>query len=151
MYTNDGEDGKRDWLRNFMFWIWLFFGGFAHFGIGRMFESSVYEIMGRILPILGNRRLTITGISQGGALATRAHDAFAAPCTWWRFFLSKAVVERASTLTTIYHRRDIVAVILLIFGYRHIGIIIKLGELAFPWWTYHTFDVYESTLKEEGL
>lgn len=162
MYTNDGEDGKHDWLHNFEFWPRYVRRGFAHNGISRMLESALPDI-DLALDNAKINTLEISGISQGGALAVGAFDsisrrfpalwvtayAFAPPPYWHRFALFPEVLDLArKSLKTIYVRGDIVALSTLIFGYRHVGQIIKLGSPCLPCIKKHTFEAYEDALKD---
>jgi hypothetical protein len=152
-----------DWIFNFFFWpltatpyrdqpiAWR-----AHGGLATLWQSARDEIIPKVIHA---ERVTVAGISQGGALAVLAHEdlvfrrgaagidsyAFAAPRVLW---LPPSVVrERFAGLTLIHRRGDIVTMLPpWAFGYQHVGTKQKIGNLALPWWTHHRFEEYEEAL-----
>lgn len=102
---------------------------------------------------------TIVGYSHGAGLAILAHEDYwynGGPAATYTFggprvlWMSPDISNRFINVTRVSVKGDPVAMLPpLCFGYHHVGVEMKLGDFAFPWWTHHRPIEYMKAL--EGL
>lgn len=153
------------WQRDFQFAVVLYKGMkipfLVHKGFASMWHSIRDEIMGRIQDEVNNgaKRLIVLGYSQGGALATLAHEdagfrfngldvstfSFASPRVLC--FPPKEIRERFATLTRFAVWGDPVPMAPPpIMGYTHVGSGIMIGPFSLFWPWNHKPEFYERGL-----
>jgi len=132
----------------------------AHRGFATLYKSGRDEIIKKVME-KNPKKIIISGISQGAALAVLAHEdiwfslstlrdnlftyAFAGPRVFW--FPPKALRERLTNVTHVARRGDIVTMLpFWMWGFRHSYKKIKIGKFDLPWWTHHEFKEYLDNL-----
>jgi hypothetical protein len=137
------SSSKQDWIDNFAFPVRPYrdmpYGWLAHGGFVRAWKAARDAIVADVMSILGDNQLVITGYSHGGALATLAHEnfvfhglipmtvIFGSPRVLW--MPPKALRHRFRDVTVIRNRGDIVTHLPpWLFGYQHVGEIVKIGK-----------------------
>jgi len=132
----------------------------AHRGFATLYKSGRDYIMKKIIE-KQPKKIIISGISQGAALAVLAHEdiwfniplvqdnlityAFAGPRVFW--LPSKALKGRLTNVIHIARRGDIVTMLpFWLWGFRHVAKRIRIGKPSFPWWTKHEFKEYLDNL-----
>jgi pimeloyl-ACP methyl ester carboxylesterase len=133
---------------------------FAHAGFIEMWRSVRDLIADRVafstktdaFPVIH-----VVGYSQGGALAILAAEdlrfrgyattltTFGAPRVFWGIVPHKVRIR--ATGTHFHRRGDIVTMVpFSVLGYSRFGHTKKIGPPAFPWWTHHRPQEYQSYL-----
>ena len=156
---------ESDWWYNFQFAKVLYkdstYPFWCHQGFAALYHSVRDSVLADIKAQVtaGARFLTILGYSQGGALATLAHE----DCGWhWPLLetttyvfgsprvlaVCPAVVTARFTHLSRYEvRGDPVPLAPpVIWGYRHVGNGIQIGPWSFPW-----FDKHDPINYQRGL
>lgn len=150
---------RSDWLHNFDFAVTPYKNmpskWYAHAGFVRLWKSAADEIM---KAIDGRIPRIVAGYSQGGALATLAHEAilwesgiqpetitFGSPRVVWA---SRKVLPRFSGVFNYRNRGDIIPHLPpVIMGYRHVGENENIGPWAIPSHLGHYPDKYREAFK----
>lgn len=148
-----GSVSKIDWLHNFMFWVFpvfrksykrMPFVWFSHRGFYVKWKAVEDSVLCVVREHPGIKRVVVTGFSQGGAIAVRAHESlwfnfpqlrgkfrtvvFGAPRTIW-FWNSWKLKERFRGLVRYEAGWDVVVKLpSVLFGYRHMGEKRKVGR-----------------------
>jgi len=160
-----GTWDKHGWWHNFDFAVTLYkdmkVPFMAHKGFAALYHSIRDKIMGRIGDEVNNgaKYLLILGYSQGGALATLAHEdagfrfnglavstvSFASPKVLW--LPPNQIKERFKFLTRYSTWGDPVPMVPpAIMGYTHVGTGNAVGPLSLFWPWNHEPDYYERSL-----
>lgn len=136
------SNGIKDWKNNLDFPAKVYKGLFVHRGFLRVWNSIVPHIKELILDTSLDK-IVITGYSHGGAIACLCCEyvwynrpdlrasieayGFGAPRVAWGFLGNKR--HRWDNFYVIRNINDIVTHLPpVIFGYRHVGTLIKIGE-----------------------
>lgn len=149
-----------DWLNNFDFPVVAYRASekpwFVHRGFKRVYKSGEQELLPQVLDI---RNPCIVGYSHGGPIAKFLHEAY-----WWRhrrqpdtltfgdprfcWFPPEEIKGRFSKVVSFHATGDLVThVPPLLFGYQHVGHVIKLGGFSLPSPWRHTPTTYREVLK----
>jgi hypothetical protein len=154
-----GTVTKRDWIQNFKFWIKKYNNEYIHSGFLENY-LIVKKNIHYIIEHLGYEidKIIISGYSQGAALSVLCYEdlmktyfnvycyTFGSPRIYW--LANKTFKNRFNNVFNYQIFGDIITKLpLWIFGFRHVGNIVKLGKrkiIALP--KYHYIDYYNKCL-----
>lgn len=146
------SNGERDWLNNFLFLpipkkpysdmdhLW-----FCHMGFFKVWKTIEPHLADAIKDITVER-IDISGYSHGAAIAQLCYEyvkyhrpdvdvtgvGFGAPRVFWGF-INKTIKRRVEDFIVVRNGNDIVTHLPpVIFGFRHIGKVLKVGESVGP-------------------
>lgn len=142
-----GSVSREDWRQNFSFWIQPYrdmpVRWFVHAGFIKKWKNVEDDILG-IVEEKQSKNVYMYGFSQGGAIAVLAHESiifnypsikevytltWGAPRVIWAWNYNK-IKDRFSGITRLEKTWDIIPKLPpWIFGYKHVGVGIKMGHL----------------------